>query len=282
MTCPRSAHPGNAAPSTTTDRSWVRWQHGGPQISRSSPAPSRLSLRPGKSREVLAYQQVFMLKTLKCPVRVVRGYRKNRMGGLVHNRSAPLARTDRLPVWRALEIQIQVEGAANRRSAVKRARLATYIILPTTCSLSVMAVSLTSTAPRACAGISTPGTQVKRARRLRPFRRPPHHRRGGADEDFDHVCPKPTSPPEKSLVDALLVIVMDGLAISGKRSGSIHGVSRRPTLDLGIAAELTLSPPPTRPTWRFRLPRRRCLEWRRESPLGYTQPSAIAYLTSLE
>jgi hypothetical protein len=26
-------------------------------------------------------------------------------------------------------------------------------------------------------------------------------------EDFEHVCPKPTSPPHKSLVDALLRMV---------------------------------------------------------------------------
>ncbi len=32
----------------------------------------------GKSREVFAYDQVFMLKTLKCPVRVVWVYRKTR------------------------------------------------------------------------------------------------------------------------------------------------------------------------------------------------------------
>ena len=51
----------------------------------------------GKSREVLAYDQVFMLKTLRCPVRVVWVYRKTRWVALfttdlrlsVGNRSDP-------------------------------------------------------------------------------------------------------------------------------------------------------------------------------------------------
>jgi hypothetical protein len=160
----------------------------------------------GKSRAVLAYQQVFMLKTLKCPVRVVWVYRKTQW--------VALFTTD---LRLSLEQIVSLYGArwkiesgfkelkqeiGSQKSQTRNAYAVTNHL-----QLCLMAVSLTWIY----------------AARLRPNPQRRHKVKGRTSfafsdvrrliaeaalrEDFAQVCPKPTSPPQKSLVDALLRMV---------------------------------------------------------------------------
>jgi hypothetical protein len=160
----------------------------------------------GKSREVLAYEQVFMLKTLKCPVRVVWVYRKTQY--------VALFTTDlRLSVEQIIGLygaRWKIESGfkelkqeiGSQTSQTRNAYAVTNHL-----QFCMMAVTLTWIY----------------AARLRPNPQRRHKVKGRTSfafsdvrriiaeaalrEDFVGVCPKPTSPPHKSLVDALLRMV---------------------------------------------------------------------------
>jgi hypothetical protein len=160
----------------------------------------------GKSREVLAYQQVFMLKTLKCPVRVVWVYRKTQW--------VALFTTDlRLTVEQIISLygaRWKIESGfkelkqeiGSQKSQTRNAYAVTNHL-----QFCMMAASLTWIY----------------AERLRPDPQRRHKVKGRTSfafsdvrriiaeaalrEDFAGVCPKPTSPPQKSLVDVLLRMV---------------------------------------------------------------------------
>lgn len=160
----------------------------------------------GKSRAVLAYQQVFMLKTLKCPVRVVWVYRKTQW--------VALFTTDlRLSVEQIISLygaRWKIESGfkelkqeiGSQKSQTRNAYAVTNHL-----QFCMMAMSLTWIY----------------AARLRPDPQRRHKVKGrtsfafsdvrriiaeaALSADFAGVCPKPTSPPQKSLVDALLRMV---------------------------------------------------------------------------
>ena len=160
----------------------------------------------GKSREVLAYEQVFMVKTLKCPVRVVWVYRKTQY--------VALFTTDlRLSVeqiiglygarWKIESGFKELKQEIGSQSSQTRNAYAVTNHL----QFCMMAVTLTWIY----------------AARLRPNPQRRHKVKGrtsfafsdvrriiaeaSLNEDFEGVCPKPTSPPDKSLVATLLRMV---------------------------------------------------------------------------
>lgn len=160
----------------------------------------------GKSREVLAYEQVFMLKTLKCPVRVVWVYRKTQY--------VALFTTDlRLSVQQIISLygaRWKIESGfkelkqeiGSQKSQTRNAHAVTNHL-----HFCMMAATFTWIY----------------AARLRPNPQRRHQVKGrtsfafsdvrriiaeaALDEDFQGVCPIPTSPPDKSLVAALLRMV---------------------------------------------------------------------------
>jgi hypothetical protein len=160
----------------------------------------------GKSREVLAYERVFMLKTLKCPVRVVWVYRKSQY--------VALFTTDlRLSVEQIIELygaRWKIESGfkelkqeiGSQKSQTRNAYAVTNHL-----QFCMMAVTLTWIY----------------AARLQPNPQRRHKVKGrtsfafsdvrriiaeaALSEDFEGVCPKPTSPPDKSLVATLLRMV---------------------------------------------------------------------------
>ncbi len=160
----------------------------------------------GKSREVLAYDQVFMLKTLRCPVRVVWVYRKTRW--------VALFTTDlRLSVEQIVSFygaRWKIESGfkelkqeiGSQKSQTRNAYAVTNHL-----QFCMMAITLTWIY----------------ADRLRPDPERRHKVKGRTSfafsdvrriiaeaalrEDFVGVCPKPTSPPRKPLVDALLRMI---------------------------------------------------------------------------
>ena len=160
----------------------------------------------GKSREVLAYQQVFMLKTLKCPVRVVWVYRKTQW--------VALFTTDlRLAVEQIISLygaRWKIESGfkelkqeiGSQKSQTRNAYAVTNHL-----QICMMAVSLTWIY----------------AERLQPNPQRRHKVKGrtsfafsdvrriiaeaALSEDFEGVCPKPTSPIRNSFVDVLLRMV---------------------------------------------------------------------------
>ena len=160
----------------------------------------------GKSREVLFYEQVFMVKTLKCPVRVVWVYRKTRY--------VALFTTDlRLSVEQIISLygaRWKIESGfkelkqeiGSQKSQTRNAYAVTNHL-----QFCMMAVTLTWIY----------------AARLRPNPQRRHKVKGrtsfafsdvrriiaeaALSGDFEGVCPKPTSPPDKSLVTALLRMV---------------------------------------------------------------------------
>jgi len=160
----------------------------------------------GKTREVFAYDQVFMLKTLKCPVRVVWVYRRTRW--------VALFTTD---LHLSVEQIISIYGArwkiesgfkelkqeiGSQKSQTRNAHAVTNHL-----QFCMMAVTLTWIY----------------ADSLKPDPKRRHKVKGrtsfafsdvrriiaeaALDEDFSGVCPKPTKPPQKSLVDTLLRMV---------------------------------------------------------------------------
>jgi len=160
----------------------------------------------GKVREVLAYEQVFMVKTLKCPVRVVWVYRKTQY--------VALFTTDlRLSVEQIISLygaRWKIESGfkelkqeiGSQKSQTRNAYAVTNHL-----QFCMMAVTLTWIY----------------AARLRPNPQRRHQVKGrtsfafsdvrriiaeaALSEDFEGVCPKPTSPPNKSLVATLLRMV---------------------------------------------------------------------------
>jgi hypothetical protein len=160
----------------------------------------------GKSREVLFYEQVFMVKTLKCPVRVVWVYRKTRY--------VALFTTDlRLSVEQIISLygaRWKIESGfkelkqeiGSQKSQTRNAYAVTNHL-----QFCMMAVTLTWIY----------------AARLRPNPQRRHKVKGrtsfafsdvrriiaeaALSGDFEGVCPKPTSPPDKSLVTAMLRMV---------------------------------------------------------------------------
>ena len=160
----------------------------------------------GKSREILAYQQVFMLKTLKCPVRVVWVYRRTQW--------VALFTTDlRLSVEQIISLygaRWKIESGVkelkqeigSQKSQTRNAHALTNHL-----QICMMAVSLTWIY----------------AARLQPNPQRRHKVKGrtsfafsdvrriiaeaALSEDFEQVCPKPTSSTRKSLVDVLLRMV---------------------------------------------------------------------------
>jgi transposase len=160
----------------------------------------------GKSREVLAYEQVVMLKTLKCPVRVVWVYRKTQY--------VALFTTDlRLSVEQIVSLygaRWKIESGfkelkqevGSQKSQTRNAYAVTNHL-----QFCMMAVTLTWIY----------------AARLRPDPERRHKVKGrtsfafsdlrriiaeaALSEDFEGVCPKPTSPPNESLVATLLRMV---------------------------------------------------------------------------
>jgi hypothetical protein len=160
----------------------------------------------GKFREVHAYDQVFMLKTLRCPVRVVWVYRKTQW--------LALFTTDlRLSVEQVISLygaRWKIESGfkelkqeiGSQKSQTRNAYAVTNHL-----QFCMMAVTLTWIY----------------ADRLRPNPQRRHKVKGRTSfafsdvrriiaeaalhEDFEGVCPKPTNPPHKSLVDALLRMV---------------------------------------------------------------------------
>jgi len=160
----------------------------------------------GKSREVLAYEQVFMLKTLKCPVRVVWVYRKTQY--------VALFTTDlRLSVEQIISLygaRWKIESGfkelkqeiGSQKSQTRNAHAVTNHL-----QFCMMAVTLTWIY----------------AARLRPNPQRRHKVKGrtsfafsdvrriiaeaALSEDFEGVCPKPTSPPNKAIVATLLRMV---------------------------------------------------------------------------
>ena len=160
----------------------------------------------GKSRQVLAHQQVFMVKTLKCPVRVVWVYRKTRW--------VALFTTDlRLSVEQIITLygaRWKIESGfkelkqdiGSQASQTRNAHAVTNHL-----QFCMMAMSLTWIY----------------AERLHPNPQRRHKVKGRTSfafsdvrriiaeaalrEDFQGVCPKPSSPPRKTLVDVLLRMV---------------------------------------------------------------------------
>jgi hypothetical protein len=160
----------------------------------------------GKSREVLAYEQVFMVKTLKCPVRVVWVYRKTQY--------VALFTTDlRLSVQQIISLygaRWKIESGfkelkqeiGSQTSQTRNAYAVTNHL-----QFCMMAITLTWIY----------------AARMRPDPQRRHKVKGrtgfafsdvrriiaeaALSGDFVGVCPKPSSPPDKSLVTALLRMV---------------------------------------------------------------------------
>jgi SRSO17 transposase len=160
----------------------------------------------GKSREVLAYQQVFMLKTLKCPVRVVWVYRKTQWVALFTT-DLRLSLAQIVSLYGARwKIESGFKELKQEIGSQKSQTRNAYAVI-NHLQLCMMAASLTWIY----------------AERLRPNPQRRHKVKGrtsfafsdvrriiaeaALSEDFEHVCPKPTSPPHKSLVDALLRMV---------------------------------------------------------------------------
>lgn len=160
----------------------------------------------GKSREVLAYDQIFMLKTLKCAVRVVWVYRRTRW--------VALFTTD---LSLSIEQIISIYGArwkiesgfkelkqeiGSQKSQTRDANAVTNHL-----HFCMMAVTLV----------------WLYADRLKPDPQRRHKVKGrtsfafsdvrriiaeaALSEDFFGVCPKPSNPTRKSLVDAFLRMV---------------------------------------------------------------------------
>ena len=160
----------------------------------------------GQSRQVLAFQQVFMVKTLKCPVSVVWVYRKTRW--------VALFTTDlRLSVEQIITLygarwkiesgfkEIKQEMGSSKTQTRNAHAVTNHL------HFCMMAMSLTWIY----------------ADRLRPHPQRRHKVKGRTSfafsdvrriiaeaalrEGFNGVCPKPSSPPRKSLVDVLLRMV---------------------------------------------------------------------------
>lgn len=160
----------------------------------------------GKYRDVFAYDQVFMIKTLKCPVRVVWVYRRTRW--------VALFTTD---LQLSVEQIISIYGArwkiesgfkelkqeiGSQKSQTRDANAVTNHL-----QFSMMAITLTWIY----------------ADKLRPEPKRRHKVKGrtsyafsdvrriiaeaALSEDFNGVCPKPTIPPQKSLINTLLRMV---------------------------------------------------------------------------
>ncbi len=160
----------------------------------------------GKSREVLAYEQVVMLKTLKCPVRVVWVYRKSQY--------VALFTTDlRLSVEQIIQLygaRWKIEsGFKELKQEIGSQKSQTRNAYAVTNHLQFCMMAMTLTWIYAA--------------RLRPDPQRRHKVKGrtsfafsdvrriiaeaALSEDFEGVCPKPTSPPDKSLVATLLRMV---------------------------------------------------------------------------
>jgi len=160
----------------------------------------------GKLREVLAFEEVFMLKTLKCPVRVVWVYRKTQWVALF---TTDLA----LSVEQIIEFygaRWKIESGfkelkqeiGSQKSQTRNAYAVTNHL-----QFCMMAMTLTWIY----------------ADRLQPNPQRRHKVKGrtsfafsdvrriiaeaALSQDFEGVCPKPSSPPRKSLVDVLLRMV---------------------------------------------------------------------------
>ncbi len=80
----------------------------------------------GKQRELLAFSQVVMLKTMKCPVRVVWVFRQSRYVALATTDLSLSCRADHRILWRALENRIRLQGnqAGHRQRQVPDAHRA--------------------------------------------------------------------------------------------------------------------------------------------------------------
>ena len=160
----------------------------------------------GTSREILAYQQVFMLKTLKCPVRVVWVYRRTQW--------VALFTTDlRLSVEQIISLygaRWKIESGVTvlkQEIGSQKSQTRNAYALTNHLQICMMAVSLTWIY----------------AARLQPNPQRRHKVKGrtsfafsdvrriiaeaALSEDFEQVCPKPTSSTRKSLVDVLLRMV---------------------------------------------------------------------------
>ncbi len=160
----------------------------------------------GKSREVLAYEQVFMLKTLKCPVRVVWVYRKTQYVALFTT-DLSLSVEQIIGLYGARwKIESGFKELKQEIGSQKSQTRDAYAVT-NHLQFCMMAVTLTWIY----------------AARLRPNPQRRHKVKGrtsfafsdvrriiaeaALSEDFQGVCPKPTSPPDKSLVSTLLRMV---------------------------------------------------------------------------
>jgi hypothetical protein len=160
----------------------------------------------GKSREVLAYEQVFMLKTLKCPVRVVWVYRKTQYVALFTT-DLSLSVEQIIGLYGARwKIESGFKELKQEIGSQKSQTRDAYAVT-NHLQFCMMAVTLTWIY----------------AARLRPNPQRRHKVKGrtsfafsdvrriiaeaALSEDFEGVCPKPTSPPDKSLVATLLRMV---------------------------------------------------------------------------
>ncbi|VFM96059.1 MAG: Transposase DDE domain-containing protein, partial [Candidatus Kentron sp. G] len=160
----------------------------------------------GKQRDVLAYDQVFMIKTLKCPVRVVWIYRKNKWLALFTT-DLHLSVEQIISLYAARwKIESGFKELKQEIGSSKTQTRNAYAVL-NHLHFCMMAITVTWIY----------------ADRLQPDPQRRHKVKGRTGfafsdirriiaeaalcEDFVRVCPKPVSPPRKSFVNLLLRMV---------------------------------------------------------------------------